>query len=114
MMRIISYTISVILMIGLVIVAVANRQPVILNLVPEGLSELLPYAYEVSVPLFIVILLGVMVGLLIGFVWEYIREFRERAAAKRTEREVKRLRREVQRLRAELGEEQDDILALIE
>jgi len=113
-MRYISYFIWIVLCVALVILAVANRQPVILNLLPEGMHDLMPVTYQVSVPLFLVILLGVFLGLLIGFVWEFIREYRHRAAAARTEREVKRLRREVKRLKEQVGEEQDEILALLD
>lgn len=113
-MRYISMFIWVVLGLALIVLAVANRQPVILNLLPEGLQDVMPVAYQVSVPLFLVIFLGVFIGLLIGFIWEFIREYKERSNANRVAREVKRLRRENQRLKKELGEDQDDILALIE
>ena len=114
MLKILSYLIWIVLGVALIILAVANRQPVILNLVPEGMMELFPVAYQVSVPLFLVIFLGVLIGLLIGFVWEFIREYQQRAAAQRSAREVKRLQREVKRLKDQLGEGHDEILSLLE
>lgn len=114
MRRFFSVLISILIGLPLIVLAVANRQPVILNLLPEGLQDLSPVTYQVSVPLFLVILLGALLGLLIGFVWEFIREYRQRSDANRKQREVKRLRREVKRLKEQVGEEQDDILALLE
>lgn len=114
MVRIFSYAVWIVLGGALIVLAVANRQAVILNLVPEGMQELLPSTYQVSVPLFLVIFLGVLIGLIIGFIWEFIREYGQRSEAQRSAREVKRLRREVKRLKEQLGEEHDEILALID
>ncbi|MEM9715427.1 MAG: lipopolysaccharide assembly protein LapA domain-containing protein [Pseudomonadota bacterium] len=113
-MRIISYIIWAICGLALIILAIANRQPVILNLVPEEMSELLPFGSQVSVPLFLVILLGVLLGLLIGFLWEYVRELKYRSNANKSARDVKRLEREVARLRRDAGEDKDEILALLD
>ncbi|MEO0344072.1 MAG: LapA family protein [Pseudomonadota bacterium] len=113
-MRIVSLTFSALIGLSVLVLAVANRKPVILNLVPEELAGLLPFASQVSVPLFLVILLGVLIGLIIGFVWEYLREARFRSGERQSTREVKRLKREIKRMRAERGEDQDEILALLD
>ncbi|MFQ5437257.1 MAG: lipopolysaccharide assembly protein LapA domain-containing protein [Paracoccaceae bacterium] len=94
--------------------ALANRQTVAIRLVPDDLVTLLPIANQYHLPLFLIILGGILAGLLIGFVWEYFREFRQRAQANRRKRDVKRLEIELSRLREKTGEGKDDVLALLE
>jgi len=98
----------------LVTVALANRQAVTLHMVPDELSVLIPVGNEVSLPLFLVILGSIVVGLLIGFVWEYFREYKHRADASRRKREMNKLEREVKGLRDKTGEGKDDVLALLD
>jgi lipopolysaccharide assembly protein A len=58
---------------------------------------------------------GILVGLLIGFIWEWLREHRIRAEAARTRRELTESRREVEKLReARPKEAGDDVLALLD
>ncbi len=113
-MRYLRYLFLALVGIILVTVALANRQPVTLHVVPEDLLTLLPVANEFSLPLFLVIFGGIVVGLLIGFVWEYFREYKLRADASRRKREMNRLEREVKGLRDKTGEGKDDVLALLE
>ena len=60
------------------------------------------------------ILGGVVAGLLIGFVWEWFREHKQRAEAKAQRRERDQLAREVQSLRGEANKGRDEVLALLE
>tara|TARA_B100000767_G_scaffold65174_1_gene61483 strand:+ start:393 stop:743 length:351 start_codon:yes stop_codon:yes gene_type:complete len=113
-MRYLRYFVLGFIAVGLVIVALANRGNVILNLVPELLGDLIGFNVQVRVPLFIVIFLGVGAGLLIGFVWEWLREMKHRNAAKSEHRQVVRLEREVTKLKTETVKEQDDILAILD
>jgi uncharacterized integral membrane protein len=98
----------------LIVVALANRQVVTLSLVPDELAVFLPFAKDVVLPQFLVILGSIVVGLLIGFVWEYFREYKLRADANRRKRDLNRLEREVKGLRAKSGEGKDDVLALLD
>ncbi|MCX7890105.1 MAG: LapA family protein [Rhodobacteraceae bacterium] len=98
----------------LVTVAFANRAPVTVQLLPDDLAVLLGFQRVASLPLFLVILAGIVAGLLIGFVWEWLRESRHRSAADQRRREVARLEREVGRLREAADEPKDEILALLE
>ena len=98
----------------LIVVAVANRQPVQLQLLPEDLAAFVPFAGQVTVPLFLVIFAGVLAGLLIGFVWEYLREFKVRSNLSKTSKQVRHLEREVGKLREKTGEGKDEILALLD
>ena len=113
-MRYLRYFVLGFIAVGLVIVALANRGNVILNLIPEVLGDLIGFNVQVRVPLFIVIFLGVGAGLLIGFVWEWLREMKHRNAAKSEHRQVVRLEREVTKLKTGTVKEQDDILAILD
>ena len=113
-MRYLRYFVLGFIAVGLVIVALANRGNVILNLIPELLGDLIGFNVQVRVPLFIVIFLGVGAGLLIGFVWEWLREMKHRNAAKSEHRQVVRLKREVTKLKTGTVKEQDDILAILD
>lgn len=104
------------LAVGLVlfIVALANRGAVTLRIVPEDAARLLPFPNAWEVPLFVVLFGGIVAGLLIGFVWEYIREHRIRAEAAARRREAAELKREVEKLKQDKPGAKDDVLALLE
>ncbi len=116
-MKLIKYAFWAVVAICLMVVGLANKDIVTLNTLPEGLQGL-PFAglfsYSMQVPLFVVILLAVGLGLLIGFAWEWIREHKHRSAVTRKEREVQQLKREVGQMRAEKNEGRDDVLALLD
>jgi len=98
----------------LIIVGLANRDIVTLRAMPPALAELLGISPDIQIPLFMAIFIGVGIGLLIGFIWEWLRETRIRAHGRSQEREAKALRREVADLRAKAGEGGDDVLALLD
>lgn len=99
---------------ALIVLALANRQIVSLQLLPTELANVIGINNAIQLPLFLVILMGVLIGLMIGFVWEYLREYKHRREAKVKNREVRKLNREVEKLKEQSGESKDDILALIE
>ena len=113
-MRYLWYLVFGSIAVGLVIVALANRGEVSLTLMPLALGNLIGFNLQFQIPLFTVIFLGVMTGLLIGFVWEWLREMKHRTAAKTEHRQVVRLEREVSKLKSGTAKEQDDVLALLE
>ena len=113
-MRYIRYGFLAALAIVLVTVALANRTPVELHLLPEDVSGFLGFSWTISLPLFIVIFGGIIAGILIGFVWEWLREHRLRAEASVAKRERDKLAREVEKLKGPSPEKGDDVLALIE
>lgn len=113
-MRYIRYLILAAIAVCLVTVALANREMVTLNLLPEQVSQLLGFGQSVTLPLFLVILGGVVVGLLLGFVWEWLREHKHRAEAARQRREKEKLAREVTRIKHDRPGATDDVLALLE
>lgn len=112
-MRYVRYGFLAALGLALLAVALANRGAVTLSLLPGDLAQFVGIQATVTVPVFVVILSGIAVGLVLGFVWEWLREHRFRSEAARKGRDVARLEREVGRLRKE-PEQHDDVLALLE
>lgn len=112
-MRYIRYVFLLGLGLVLLVVALANRGMVTLALLPGDLAGLSGVQAQVNLPLFAVILGGIAAGVVIGFVWEWLREHRFRSEAARRTREVEHLQREVGRLR-DTPEQKDEVLALLE
>lgn len=115
-MRYIRYVVLAIIAVVMITVALANRGPVTLSLMPADLAVLVgitPEAITVELPLFLVIFAGILAGVFLGFVWEWLREHKHRAAAAAGRRETARLNREMAALKNE-GENKDDVLALLE
>ncbi|HOZ32988.1 MAG TPA: LapA family protein [Tabrizicola sp.] len=100
---------------GLLTVALANRAPVEVRLLPGDLAALTGVTWAMELPLFLVIFGGIILGVLIGFVWEWFREHGYRASASAHSREVARLERELAVMKdASSVPPQDDVLALLE
>lgn len=116
-MRYIRYLIWGSVALVLIVVALANRTAVTLYLLPAELADLiaLPAVFrQIDLPLFVVIFISIAVGVLLGFVWEWLREHKHRAEASRKTREVGRLEREVKKLKGKQQEGKDEVLALLE
>jgi lipopolysaccharide assembly protein A len=112
--RAIKYLFLILVAIALVILALANRDPVTLTVLPQELALWSGVDYAIELPLFLVILGGVVTGLLVGFVWEWLREHRHRAEARTNRREAQKLEREVEALKGRRDPNRDEILALVE
>ena len=113
-MRYIRYFFLGALALVLISVALANRGLVQLQLLPTGLSDLLGIQQQISLPLFIVIFGGVIAGLLVGFIWEWLREHKHRAEAARKGTEVRQLQRELKRTQKERDKDKDEVLAILD
>ena len=113
-MRYMRYFILGLMSLGLIVVSLANREMVTLNLLPEALGALFNVNAKIHVPLFVSILSGVAAGLLIGFVWEWLREMKHRVAVKLEHKQVVLLKREVDKLKSEIPKAKDDILTLLD
>ncbi len=98
----------------LIFVALANRDPVVLRLFPAEFSVFLPVPPPIEVPMFLVMFGFIVLGLLIGFVWEWMRERRHRQQAVIQKRQVVKLEREVDGLKRQKAGDKDDILALLD
>jgi uncharacterized integral membrane protein len=80
-----------------VLLAVANRGPVTISLDPfSGVPE-----FSVSLPLFAVVFLAVMVGVVIGGIAAWLAQGKNRRARRQSRREVDSLRHETERMRTQ-------------
>ena len=99
----------------LLTMALANRAPVEVRLLPGDLAALTGLTWAMQLPLFLVIFGGIVAGVLIGFVWEWFREHGHRATAAQKAREVVRLERELAVLKDSTSTPpQDEVLALLD
>jgi uncharacterized integral membrane protein len=80
----------------LLIFALANRAPVVLSLDP--FSPGAP-AWSVQLPLFLIILVAIAFGVVIGGVTDWIGQGRHRREARHGKAEIRRLEQEAQALR---------------
>ena len=113
-MRYVRYLCIAIIAVALVSGALAYRGMVSLQVLPTELSGLFAMNPSIQMPLFVVILGSILAGLLVGFVWEWVREYGERAEAAKQAREMRRLQRELDKLRAQKHEGKDEVLALLD
>lgn len=113
MLRYIKLFIASVVMIALVLVAVANRQLVTVKLLPDPIADALGLGYQVTLPHFIILIVAVIVGLLLGYLIEWLRERKHRKAVDVKSRQLSRLESEVEQLKKKTGEEDDEILALL-
>ena len=113
-MRYIRYSCIALFGVVLITVALANRNEVTVKVLPDEIAGLFAVAPSVELPLFVVIFAGIIVGLLVGFVWEWLREHKHRATAATKTKEARRLERENARLRQEKHEGKDEVLALLD
>jgi uncharacterized integral membrane protein len=114
MIRYTRYLLLAALAVVLITVAIANRAPVTLNALPPDMAAFASLHYALSIPLYLVIFGSIVVGLMIGFVWEWFREHRIRATSSTRAREISRLERELEALRKSNPAQKDDVLALLE
>ena len=93
----------------LILLAVANRAPVLLSLDPfaQGAPEI-----GLTVPLFAVILGSVAIGVVLGGVGSWMAGGKHRRARRRSARDVNRLEAETERLRAAVAAHRPTGLAL--
>jgi len=112
--RYIRYLFLLIIGIGLLTVALANRDAVTLTALPAELATLAGGNYTISLPLFIIIFASIVVGVLIGFVWEWLREYKHRAEASSQRRAREQLEREVTELKGPPAKGGEDVLALLD
>jgi len=112
-MRYIRWGILGALAIGLITVALANRGPMTLRLLPEPLEGLLGVSWQVTLPVFLILVVAMAAGVLLGFVWEWVREHKHRAEAATEKRKRRDLEKQVKTEGRPKGE-RDEILALVE
>lgn len=99
---------------ALLIVALANRTPVLLKAMPDDFAAFLGLNWQMELPVFVVLFGGIVIGVLVGFLWEWAREHKHRVTASTKTREVSKLERELATMRDATSLPQDDILAILD
>lgn len=109
-MRYLRYLVLFVIAIVLITIALANREAVTLHALPPDIAAAIGVDWVIRLPLFLVGFGGVVAGILIGFVWEWIREHKFRRTAKTMTRKVAHLEQNG----ASAAAPKDDVLALLE
>lgn len=114
-MRYIKYLFLAAVALVLTTLALANRDPVSIRLLPDELASLFGFNIAGDLPLFLIILGGLVAGIFVGFVWEWFREMKIRSQASTHRRDKEKLEREVKRLSASKPKsETEEVLALLD
>ncbi len=114
MLRALRIAILALVAIILLAVALANREPVPLHLLTPDIAAFVGVSWTATLPLYLVIFGGIVAGLVLGFLWEWLRERKYRAKASNRKREIARLERELADLRAMSPAVDDDVIALLD
>lgn len=113
-MRAIRLIFFVILAIVLILVATANRAPITVGLMPQGIAEFTGRDWTVTMPGFLALFLAMVFGVLVGLIWEWLREAHLRAESKSRAQNLQRLEREVGDLRRTHAAPRDEVLAILD
>lgn len=113
-MRFLRMLFVVTLAVILIAVALANRQIVTLSAFPANFGQYLGGTWSVNLPLFLVIFLAALFGMLAGLIWEWLREAHLRRESAYRAHQVAQLEREVGHLRDRHAAPRDEILAIID
>ena len=84
-----------------------------IRILPSELEGFLGGGMIFSIPIFVLFLCGVIFGLFVGFVWEWIREMKHRSASSRKSKELAKVENELSQLKRESGQNEDEILLLL-
>lgn len=113
-MRIIRMLFVALLALVLIVVALANRQIVVVRVFPANFDAWVGGDWSVSMPLFLVIFLAMLIGMVLGLVWEWLRESQLRTESAHRAREIAALEREVGALRSHNVQPRDEVLAILD
>ena len=114
MIRTLRYILLAVLAIFLLTVALANRTPVVVNALPPDMAAFTGMGMTLELPLYAVIFAAILLGVMIGFVWEWFREHKHRSTASIKSRQVTKLERELAAMRDTKTGSDNDVLALLD
>ena len=97
----------------LFLLSLANSEKVTLYFLPENLTTLFEIEMAVRTPLFLVFFSGIFIGLVIGFLWEWLREYKFRVEANNYKKRLFKAETELSELHA-TENKKDDVLTLLE
>lgn len=114
-MRLIRLAFVVVLAIVLIGIALANRGVVTLNMFPAQMGTYQGVDWALRMPLFLIIFLAIAFGMVMGLIWEWLRESGLRAEAARKANELARLEREMGHLqKRQVVAPKDEVLAILD
>lgn len=113
-MRYVRMLFVVLLAVILIGLALANRQLVTVSLFPGRLDSFLGGDWSAQMPLFLVIILSLLVGMILGLVWEWMRESTLRRESAQRAHELQVLEREVGQVRKAHHAPRDEVLAILD
>jgi lipopolysaccharide assembly protein A len=114
MTRYLRYVLLFIIAVVLLTVALANRALITVQFLPGDLAALLGMHWQMDMPVFLLLFIGIVLGLLIGFVWEWLREHKHRKVARVQTRAVGKLERELAAMKDQTSLPDDPVLALLD
>ena len=103
-----------VLAIALVTVSLANRQVVQVSLLPGQFASYVGHSWSAGMPLFLVIILALLAGMILGVIWEWLREAHLRQESARRASALTRLEHEVGGLRITHAAPRDEVLAILD
>ena len=113
MLRLFRYLFLAAIAIALMVFASANRSLVTVHGLPDSLAQLFQMDWQIEIPAFVLVFLGIVVGLLVGYTLEWLREHKYRRTASTQTRVVSKLERELAAMKDQTSLPQDDVLALL-
>jgi len=114
MLRALRYLLLGLLAVVLLAVAGSNREPVTVHLMPPEMAAFFGGGWSITLPLFLVVAGGILGGLALGFLWEWVRGSKVRNEVGMHRRRAQTLEREVTRLKGSAGTGHDEVLSLLD
>ncbi|WP_108258807.1 LapA family protein [Mangrovicoccus ximenensis] len=116
-MRYVKIAIAILIAIPLITIFYANRQTVELVILPETLERFVglnAIMGPISVPLWAVAIGFLALGLVLGFFWEWFREYKHRHEAAKGRQSKAELQAEVKKMKARENAGKDPVLVMVE
>lgn len=113
-MRFIRLLFVTLLAIVLIAIALANPAMVTLTAFPANFGQYMGGTWSINLPLFLVIFLAILFGVIIGLIWEWLREAHIRRESRVRASQVAQLEREVGHLRDRHAGPRDEVLAIVD
>jgi len=98
----------------LLTLAAANRAPVSVALLPPEMERFMALGRTAELPLFLVIFAAMLAGLLLGFVWEWLRAARQRDETRVLRQKLGALERDLSRQGNGKDGAHDEVLRLLD